>query len=65
MRTNPNKLDANEIEHLAQGVKSAPPSHIEHSECCVDATHADINTGSFFKRLTVREVGQKSVGGNK
>ena len=50
MRTNPNKLDVNEIKHLAQGLKSAQLSHIEHSERYVDAPHADIKMGSFFKR---------------
>ena len=60
VQDNLNKLDANEIKHLVQGVKSVLLSHIEHSELYVDATHADINMGSFFNKLIVREVGQIS-----
>ena len=58
MRTNPEKLNQNAIKQMAQGVKSTPLSSIEHSERYVDATHADINMGSFFKKVIVREVAQ-------
>ena len=56
LRTNPEKLSDAHLKQIAQGVKSAPLSSIEHSEHSIDATHADINMGRFLKKLIVREI---------
>ena len=38
--------------------ESGPLLNIEHSERKVDATHADMNTGRFFKKILVREISE-------
>ena len=53
---NPDKLSVNELEKLAEGVKSKPLLLSEPSEQGIDATHADINLGIFFRKLIIREI---------
>ena len=58
IRTNPDKLSKKQLDTLAKGVKSGPLLNIEHSEKNIDATHADINMGRFFKKILVREIAE-------
>ena len=56
IRINPDKLSQSAIDNISKGVKRTPLLQAEAIEKCLDATHADINLGSFFKKLLVREV---------
>ena len=55
VQVNPDKKSAAELADIAKGVKDFPfltsPNHK-----LLDATHADINMGSFFKKLITCEV---------
>ncbi|XP_078608410.1 LOW QUALITY PROTEIN: V(D)J recombination-activating protein 1-like [Branchiostoma floridae x Branchiostoma japonicum] len=62
LRTNPNKLSDAALSQQAHGVKCDCESLLttEPWEWGIDATHADINMGNFFKTLIyyIREVAQ-------
>ena len=51
---NPDQLSANDLAKVAKGVSSLPLSFSEPWVEIIDATHADINMGSFFKKLIIR-----------
>lgn len=55
-RVNPEKLSADKMTEYCKGVKSRPLLLSE--PCCrgIDATHADINLGNFFRKIIVREI---------
>ena len=44
------------MHKIAMGVKSSPLMKIEPRYRMIDATHADINLASFFKKLIVRSI---------
>lgn len=54
--TNPDSLIAHDIVDIARGVKEYPILTSDPQHKLIDATHADINMGSFFKKLMVCEV---------
>ncbi|XP_072168742.1 V(D)J recombination-activating protein 1-like [Diadema setosum] len=54
--TNPDKLTSNELTTEGKGVKRKPILTSEPKNKLLDATHADINLGQFFKKIIVREV---------
>ncbi|KAK3089331.1 hypothetical protein FSP39_002772 [Pinctada imbricata] len=56
LRVNPQNLSENELKKQSKGVKSHPMSKMEPIQKGIDATHADINLGQFFKKLIVREI---------
>lgn len=44
------------LANMSQGVKSRPVLQSDPREKLMDATHADINLGSFFKKLITSET---------
>ena len=58
LELNPDKLTAKQLDKLAKGVKSIPILQSDAIKKGLDATHADINMGRFFKNLICREVAQ-------
>ena len=58
IQKNPDKLSKNEMDAIAKGVKSTPILFMDAIKKGVDATHADINIGRFFKNLLCREIAQ-------
>lgn len=58
IRINPDNLSKSDLNKISKGVKSTPILQAEAAEKGLDATHADINCGSFFRKLLIREVAQ-------
>ena len=56
VRVNGENFSSAKLAKLAKGVKSQPLSEMEQIQKGVDATHADINLGKFFKKIIVREM---------
>lgn len=56
IRINPDKLSETQMQKIAKGVKASPLIKIEPRFRMIDATHADINLASFFKKLIVRSI---------
>ncbi|XP_045174389.2 V(D)J recombination-activating protein 1-like [Mercenaria mercenaria] len=56
IRVNPDRLSQSAIDNISKGVKRTPTLQAEAIEKCLDSTHADINLGSFFKKLLTREI---------
>ena len=54
LKLNPDNLPADKLDKVVKGVKSTPILLSQPKERMVDATHADINLASFFKKLIVR-----------
>lgn len=54
LRVNPDNLDNKTMQNIVKGVKSSPLLQIEPKFRMIDATHADINMATFFKKLLVR-----------
>lgn len=44
------------MNRQARGVKSKPLTNMQQIKKGIDATHADINMGQFFKKLIIREI---------
>ena len=53
---NPDRLSTANLSKQSKGVKNKPLSNLQQIQKGVDATHADINLGQFFKKLIVREI---------
>jgi hypothetical protein len=53
---NPDKLSAASLKTSSKGVSKLPVVKADAREKGIDATHADINMGSFFYKVIVREV---------
>ena len=51
VRLNPDNLNDAALSQTVQGVKSLPISLSDTDEKLIDATHADINIGSFFSKI--------------
>ena len=51
---NPDKFSDKDLSKVAQGVSHLPVSHCDPLDKILDATHADINIGIFFKKLIIR-----------
>ncbi|KAK3089575.1 hypothetical protein FSP39_004762 [Pinctada imbricata] len=58
MRINPDNLTKADLNKISKGIKSTPLLQAESIEKGIDATHADINCGSFFRKLIIREIVQ-------
>ena len=58
MRVNPDGYKENTLLNMSKGVKCIPISFIDPIFKGIDATHADINLGQFFKKIIVREIAQ-------
>ncbi|XP_072171924.1 V(D)J recombination-activating protein 1-like [Diadema setosum] len=56
IRVNPDKLSKAELDGLSLGVKQRPLLKSDAEAKLLDATHADINLGIFFKKIIVREI---------
>lgn len=56
VKANPDNLSKSALDKLSKGVKTVPLLQTDASQKCLDATHADINCGSFFKKLIIREI---------
>ncbi|XP_063971603.1 V(D)J recombination-activating protein 1-like [Lytechinus pictus] len=56
VQVNPDKKSAAELNEIAEGVKDYPVLKSSPKQKLIDATHADINMGSFFKKLIICEV---------
>jgi V(D)J recombination-activating protein 1 len=56
VRANPDKLSDVAMSSVAKGVKDLPLLRTEPMERMLDATHADINMATFFKKLIVRII---------
>nr|XP_054755451.1 V(D)J recombination-activating protein 1-like [Lytechinus pictus] len=56
VQTNPDDLSQSDLASVAKGVKDYPILKSEPHHKLLDATHADINIGSFFKKLIICEV---------
>lgn len=56
LHVNPNILSENELKKLSKGEKSVPRTKIEPIQKGINATHADINLGQFFKKVILREI---------
>ena len=56
LRVNPENLSEKSIHKSSKGVKCKPVSTMQQIQKGIDATHADINIGQFFKKLIVREI---------
>lgn len=56
LQFNPNKLTRSQLSALANRVKIHTSLNTEHSEHKVDATHAQINFGTFCYKFLVREI---------
>ncbi|XP_022085107.1 V(D)J recombination-activating protein 1-like isoform X2 [Acanthaster planci] len=56
MQVNPDNLSSAELGEIAKGVKSHPILQSEPQQKLLDATHADINMGNFFKKLIICEI---------
>ena len=57
INTNPDDLSQPElIITRAKGVTSLPTLHAEPQHKLIDATHADINMGNFFRKLIICEI---------
>ncbi|NP_001028179.1 recombination activating protein 1-like [Strongylocentrotus purpuratus] len=54
--TNPDNLTPDELTTEAGGVKRKPLLTSEPKQQLMDATHADIDLGQFFKKIIVREM---------
>ena len=58
LEINPDKLSDKQLDALAKGVKSVPILKSDAIKKGLDATHADINLGKFFKNLICHEIAQ-------
>ena len=58
IKRNPDKKSQKQLDEIAKGVKSTPILLMDAVKKGVDATHADINLGRFFKNLIAREIAQ-------
>ena len=56
VRSNPDHLNKAQMSIIAKGVKSVPILKSQPIERMLDATHADINMSSFFKKLLIRII---------
>lgn len=56
IRLNPDNLSKKSLEACSKGVKSLPILLVDAVKKGIDATHADINIGRFFKNLLCREI---------
>ena len=56
IRVNPDMLSENDLKKISKGVKSHPMTKVDPIHKGIDATHADINLGQFFKKIIVREI---------
>ena len=56
VKTNPDSLPQASLDQYAQGVKRTPLLSTDAIKRSIDATHADINMGRFFKGLITREI---------
>lgn len=56
MIVNPDKRPSNESAVTTQGVKEFPVFMSTPGLKLLDATHADINLGSFFRKLIICEM---------
>ncbi|XP_072029739.1 V(D)J recombination-activating protein 1-like [Amphiura filiformis] len=53
---NPDKLSEKNLKAISKGINAVPLIKADAREKGIDATHADINLGSFFYKLLVREI---------
>ena len=58
VKLNPDNLKKSDLDKLSKGIKNEPLLTADAIEKGLDATHADINCGSFFKKIIVREVAE-------
>ncbi|XP_063954560.1 V(D)J recombination-activating protein 1-like [Lytechinus pictus] len=56
IEVNPDKLSQAELVSVAHGVKRVPLLMSDPRMKLLDATHADINLGQFFKKIIIREI---------
>ncbi|XP_033635628.1 V(D)J recombination-activating protein 1-like [Asterias rubens] len=56
LQVNPDNVSAAELSEVARGVKSYPVLRSDPKQKLLDATHADINLGNFFKKVIICEI---------
>ena len=49
LKLNPDNMTASDLAKISKGVRSLPVSYSQPMDKLIDATHTDINPGSFFK----------------